>query len=776
MGTGDPHFKSFTGKKFDFQQPGEYLLFASTASGLAVHTYHCPWIGKYVGAVSNVAVVVYAGIHIIEISGNSTYTISGKRTDIGTYELSGGVTAMFDASKFVISGTARGGQRGEVRGYKKQEDKEQIHPLTGFFWNIYGLLPKSHALIADGLCKSKDTCANMYAGNPRVKKAASLFQKDTLAELSKTCSGTCPEGTVPPACKKMESVTSQCERDFCDDPEKLKACRCKESGASITAAKTVCALNSCSTDVDACELDYCMSGGHSDVAPTYKEMQISVCEVECEKCEGTGGTCSSCTYSLSCKPTCTHPPKPQIFPPEKISECRSIGHRSTGDAHLTSFTGQNFEFQQPGEVMFFASTASALVANVWRCPRKSQYVGDVGGVSNIAVAVKVAQYTVQISSKHLTICASSICEQKPEGQYDLAGGVTVTFNALKFAILGPPGIAGQRGEVRGYTKNWNDLTTSSQGFYYNIHGLLPKSNALGVIGMCKSQDTCADMYAANHVVPEPASFFTKSALADMHKMCYGTCAEGTVPPACKPMESLKSQCELDFCDDPEKLKACHCRKSGASIEDARKLCDANACKTNADACELDYCMSGGQGDVGTTYKEMQADVCEVECGKCEETGGTCSSCKDALNKCNPTCTHPPKHRTTHAAGCDSIQNKADCCSSYDGRPLWASNRVPGNWDSSVNTFKDNHTSMSESRDSSMWLPRQRWQTISEPYGGWRLLPRYWWLPRQRWQTIKEWYANLRSGSSWKLVVKHQGPVAMQRCEGSKAGSGAAAES
>merc|ERR1712166_1718251 len=222
--------------------------------------------------------------------------------DFGTYELSGGVTATLDELKFVIRGAPVEGQRGEVRGYKKKQSKTKIP--TGLFWNLYGLLPKSHALAAVGLCKSQDTCEDMYTENPRIAKAKSMFQVGTLAQLSKTCSGNCAEGLVPPDCKKMKS---QCELEACDDPEKLKACSCKENGATVADAKKTCAASACGEDVVACELDYCMSGGDAEVAVTYKGMQANVCEVACEQCRGTGGTCSSCADSPSCNPTCTHP-------------------------------------------------------------------------------------------------------------------------------------------------------------------------------------------------------------------------------------------------------------------------------------------------------------------------------------------------------------------------------------------------------------------------------------------------------------------------------------
>lgn len=165
--------------------------------------------------------------------------------------------------------------------------------------------------------------------------------------------------------------------------------------------------------------------------------------------------------------------------------------------------------------MLFASTASGILASVYRCPRTGQYVG---GVSNVAVAIKVAQYTVQISSQQLTICSSSVCVPKAYGQYELNGGVTVMFDASKFVIRGPPGTAGQRGEVRGYKKNWNNANNMLTGFFYNLYGLLPKSHALAVAGLCKSQDTCANMYEANGMIPAAASFFTKSALAAMNQV------------------------------------------------------------------------------------------------------------------------------------------------------------------------------------------------------------------------------------------------------------------
>ena len=172
-----------------------------------------------------------------------------------------------------------------------------------------------------------------------------------------------------------------------------------------------------------------------------------------------------------------------------------------------------------------------------------------------------------------------------------------------------------------------------------------------------------------------------------------------MPPLCTPMASAKNQCEVAFCNDPEKLKACHCNANNASITIAKTICAANACPTDLDACELDYCMSG-DAKVAARYKEMQVDVCEVECQKCEGTGGTCASCKLSPS-CNPTCTHAAGARTTNAAGCESIQDKTECCSSYDGRPLWASKCVPGDWGSSVKTLRAKHALMLVAAETKM---------------------------------------------------------------------------
>ena len=188
--TGDPHFRSFTGKKFDFQQPGEFQLFGSTASNLVVNTYHCPWISKYVGAVSNIAVAVKVAQYTIQISSKQLMICKDEKCDSkdekdDVYELDGNVTVSYKSdNKFVIRGPpTAAGQRGEVRGYKKSYGTDKLP--SGFFYNLYGLLPESSAVAVTGLCKSEDTCTAMYTENQPVSTEESFFTKSALADMTK---------------------------------------------------------------------------------------------------------------------------------------------------------------------------------------------------------------------------------------------------------------------------------------------------------------------------------------------------------------------------------------------------------------------------------------------------------------------------------------------------------------------------------------------------------------------------------------------------------------
>jgi len=182
------------------------MLFDSGNAGLSVNTYQCPWISKFVGTTSNIAALVTAGAHQIEISDGCnkgptckpykicTTDSSGKKkcepAGDGTHDLGDGVTATFERSypgghrrrrngrpKFKITGpTLAGqcGQRGEVRGYMKKWGKDKMP--TGYFWDLYGLLPESLALAADGLCKAEDTCSEIHKANPSVDKQDTKFQ------------------------------------------------------------------------------------------------------------------------------------------------------------------------------------------------------------------------------------------------------------------------------------------------------------------------------------------------------------------------------------------------------------------------------------------------------------------------------------------------------------------------------------------------------------------------------------------------------------------------
>jgi len=193
---------------------------------------------------------------------------------------------------------------------------------TGYFWDLYGLLPESLALAAGGLCKAEDTCSEIHKANPSVDKQDTKFQVETLEKLSKICTGNCPEGTVAPGCKKKKT---KCELESCDDPEKLKKCHCEDNGTTVAEGEKVCAENACPEDVDACVIDWCISGATTTKefeysALSYKNMTVDACEVKCEECEQDKEICSldcedtSIAPKSLCSPSCLPAPEKKDYP------------------------------------------------------------------------------------------------------------------------------------------------------------------------------------------------------------------------------------------------------------------------------------------------------------------------------------------------------------------------------------------------------------------------------------------------------------------------------
>ena len=126
--------------------------------------------------------------HSIQISSNQLI-IDGAISSTGTHELSGGVTVQYSESSFTIRGPASAstGQRAEVRGYRQGWSTTSMP--TGFFYNIYALLPNSHAEAATGLCTGQDTCPDLFEANQFIGSASSLFSAAEVSHLNQVCCG-----------------------------------------------------------------------------------------------------------------------------------------------------------------------------------------------------------------------------------------------------------------------------------------------------------------------------------------------------------------------------------------------------------------------------------------------------------------------------------------------------------------------------------------------------------------------------------------------------------
>ena len=126
--------------------------------------------------------------HSIQISSNQL-VIDEAISSTGTHELSGGVTVQYSESSFTIRGPASAstGQRAEVRGYRQGWSTTSMP--TGFFYNIYALLPNSHAEAATGLCTGQDTCPDLFEANQFIGSASSLFSAAEVSHLNQVCCG-----------------------------------------------------------------------------------------------------------------------------------------------------------------------------------------------------------------------------------------------------------------------------------------------------------------------------------------------------------------------------------------------------------------------------------------------------------------------------------------------------------------------------------------------------------------------------------------------------------
>ena len=126
--------------------------------------------------------------HSIQISSNQLI-IDEAISSTGTHELSGGVTVQYSESSFTIRGPASAstGQRGEVRGYRQGWSTTSMP--TGFFYNIYALLPNSHAEAATGLCTGQDTCPDLFEANQMIESPRSLFSTAEVSHLNQVCCG-----------------------------------------------------------------------------------------------------------------------------------------------------------------------------------------------------------------------------------------------------------------------------------------------------------------------------------------------------------------------------------------------------------------------------------------------------------------------------------------------------------------------------------------------------------------------------------------------------------
>ena len=126
--------------------------------------------------------------HSIQISSNQLI-IDEAISSTGTHELSGGVTVQYSESSFTIRGPASAstGQRAEVRGYRQGWSTTSMP--TGFFYNIYALLPNSHAEAATGLCTGQDTCPDLFEANQFIGSASSLFSVAEVSHLNQVCCG-----------------------------------------------------------------------------------------------------------------------------------------------------------------------------------------------------------------------------------------------------------------------------------------------------------------------------------------------------------------------------------------------------------------------------------------------------------------------------------------------------------------------------------------------------------------------------------------------------------
>jgi hypothetical protein len=343
-GTGDVHYQSLDGRRFDYQGCGQFLNIRTAFNKFEVQTRnYAPAPRPSVSLIGQAA--VRCGSNVVSVSTrlDNTHTLRINGIDSSVFGLPVTLNGEFVVAKSAITPTAN-------RHAVYTLECQNVHPTLGgnarvtlevLSWSVGGTLvpyintriwvPNSVFQQTKGLCGLWDgnagndfnglPTANAFAESMRVASSQNIFSVADENDLHRYY--TCQTGQQEP-----------CEIDW-NDPTGQDQCGCfpRDSQAYIDCVFDVqCGgvdpTQVCDT-VTTCDPDLCQNGGVPDPAAS--------CNCVCpppyfgDVCEAQG----------------TNPPEPTTRP----VETQAVGNavcQASGDVHFRTFDGKVYDNQECG--------------------------------------------------------------------------------------------------------------------------------------------------------------------------------------------------------------------------------------------------------------------------------------------------------------------------------------------------------------------------------------------------------------------------------------------